>query len=371
MSRDKDRSEQIGATIKERPYLDGLGGIKALALIAIYYWHSPLPNPAVDLGARGCELFFVISGFLTAYNYFYKEMPTTWQESFLQVLKKVVKFWPLHFLTFLLVLSYKPSSYFANKVYLLDAVFNLSLLQAWFSTGSIRFSYNGATWFLSALAFCWFMTPLLLKLPKKVKSGTIVFLGIFLLRFLAEYWRGTFPAYFGINYHTFPLVRLADYTLGITICPLFIYLKEKSEELSDKLIKFSALEILAVAGMLFSVIRYQKTWNRAGFILMFCGFILIMAFNNGLISKLLYVYPLRLLSKIQLEFFILHQAVLFSFTRTIRSHGYNYLIQGIASFIIVIVLAAIYKRFCAEWCTAKLRYALNQFFKSVGITIEV
>ncbi len=199
----------------------------------------------------------------------------------------------------------------------------------------------------------------------------MVFFVLFVLRFLAEYWRSTFPAYFGINYHTFPLVRLADYTLGIAICPLFTYLKERSEGFSSKLLKFTLLEFCAVIGMLFSVIQYQKVWNRAGFILMFCGFIVIMAFNNGLISRLLYTYPFQLFSKIQSEFFVLHQPVIFAVSRPVRSHGCNYLIQGIASFIIVIVLAAIYKRFCAEWCTAKLRYALNQFFKSVGITIEV
>lgn len=352
----------------KRPYLDSLGGIKALALIAIYYWHSPLPNPAVDLGARGCELFFVVSGFLTAYNYFYKEMPATWKESFLQVLKKVVKFWPLHFLAFLLVLYYKPASFFANKMYILDAICNLSLVQAWFSAGRIRFSYNGATWFLSALAFCWFMTPLLLKLPKKVKSGTLAFLVIFALRFMAEYWRGTFPAYFGINYHTYPLVRLVDYSLGIAICPLFIYLKERSEAISGKLVKFSLLELLAMGGMLFSLIHYQKVWNRAGFVLMFCGFILVMAFNNGIISKLLYTYPFKLFSKIQLEFFILHQAVLFSFTRLLTG---TYIFKGVVSFFIVVVLAALYKYFLADWCTEKLRYGLNRLLEKLGIAIVI
>ena len=31
--------------------------------------HSSLPNPSVDLGARGCELLYILSGFLIASNY--------------------------------------------------------------------------------------------------------------------------------------------------------------------------------------------------------------------------------------------------------------------------------------------------------------
>lgn len=48
--------------------LHAIAGLKIVALMVIFYWHSPLPKVGMpDLGARCVELFFVASGFLVAY----------------------------------------------------------------------------------------------------------------------------------------------------------------------------------------------------------------------------------------------------------------------------------------------------------------
>lgn len=44
-------------------HLSSLGGIKVIAMLLLFWWHSSIPNPNVDLGARTCELLFVTSGF--------------------------------------------------------------------------------------------------------------------------------------------------------------------------------------------------------------------------------------------------------------------------------------------------------------------
>lgn len=43
-------------------------GLKAIALILVFMWHSKVPRPEMDIGARACEFLFLCSGFLVAWN---------------------------------------------------------------------------------------------------------------------------------------------------------------------------------------------------------------------------------------------------------------------------------------------------------------
>lgn len=46
-------------------------------LFLIFCWHTPenpggvIGKPIVDIGARACEVLFVISGFLVEYNHYH------------------------------------------------------------------------------------------------------------------------------------------------------------------------------------------------------------------------------------------------------------------------------------------------------------
>ena len=40
-------------------HLSSFGGIKVIAMLLLFWWHSSIPIPNVDLGARTCELLFV------------------------------------------------------------------------------------------------------------------------------------------------------------------------------------------------------------------------------------------------------------------------------------------------------------------------
>lgn len=105
--------------------IGSLSGLKVIALILLFWWHSPIPNPHVDIGARACEFFFVVSGFLVSYNYSNKMMPATWKESCLYVKKKLSRMWPLHFVAFLICLFLMPISDIFTKKTVFEALINL------------------------------------------------------------------------------------------------------------------------------------------------------------------------------------------------------------------------------------------------------
>ena len=75
--------------------IHSLTGIKVLAMLALFWWHAPFTyHPPVDLGARMCEVFFVISGFLFAYNHWDNKIPETHEAAWSYVKKKFIKIWP-------------------------------------------------------------------------------------------------------------------------------------------------------------------------------------------------------------------------------------------------------------------------------------
>ena len=199
-----EKTKQIGN--RQRP-IGSLNGLKVIAMLLLFWHHSTIPKLPVDIGARTCEFLFVASGFLVAYNYFYIDRPATWKESFRYAYSKVIKFWPLHFFTMLLVMGVKvrPIFTFTN---LITAILNSLLLQAWSPYPEVYFSYNGASWFLSALIFCYFMSPLLLQFIKKVKKSIGLFIIVFIIRYMVEYTAVLYSGQFlNLQIHTSPIVR--------------------------------------------------------------------------------------------------------------------------------------------------------------------
>lgn len=59
-----------------------------------------------DFGARGVEIFFVLSGFLMAFNYGDKDVDFSWKASTQYMLQKVKNFDSLHLATFALMACY-------------------------------------------------------------------------------------------------------------------------------------------------------------------------------------------------------------------------------------------------------------------------
>ncbi len=341
----------------DRKIIRSLSGLKALAMIALFWWHSPLKNPSVDLGARMCEVLFVMSGFLVAFNHWENGIPADYDAAFDYVKKKLIKVWPLHFFAFLIdvVSSVVSGSNIFTWKYFITAIVNLSFLQAWSTDRFVYFSFNGATWFLSALFFCYYVSPLLVEKAKKAKYPILVLAFVLLVRIVPELaqeklgWN-VFP----LSYHVSPVIRVIEFYMGILLVPILF----KTNEFIDKQwvnrrLPYTFIELLSVCLYVLVIIKTNGRWIRGYYLAFTCPLILTFANDRGLISKLLGSKPFALFSLIQLEFYILHQAIIHLYERCISIPGIGNKKASVIIFIICLVLAIGYRQISRKMKTER------------------
>ena len=324
-------------------------GLKVLAVILIFIHHSRIPLDGIDLGARMCELFFIISGFLVGYKYLNNKSDQTkhtWNDSINYVKKKVKAVLPLHIICALTYLFLFVKNIFSWNT-LITLAINLSLMQAWFPKKAVFFSLNGASWFLSALMFCYFLSPLLtMTLKNKPRKLVIIFVIVALIRIAMELIQVMYPGkYSNMPMHVFPPIRALEFYLGMLITPLFLKLREQINKMSEKksFFIFSGIEILIFALATFACFQFNSAWIRGYYVLMFIPVILIIALGYGILSKMLSLKPFQWFGKIQFVFFIVHGVVLKSyFTFVPKGIVGDVYIDTLIYFITTIVVSAVY-----------------------------
>jgi peptidoglycan/LPS O-acetylase OafA/YrhL len=90
---------------KELPYLKSLDGIRAIAVIMVVFFHSPIPIFEFKFGWAGVNLFFILSGFLiTRILINTKGQPVNiYLKSF--YVRRILRIFPLYFFYLLLAFS--------------------------------------------------------------------------------------------------------------------------------------------------------------------------------------------------------------------------------------------------------------------------
>ena len=141
------------------------------------------------------------------------------------------------------------------------------LLQAWNSDPDVYFSYSGIAWFLSALIFCYFMSPLLLRYAKKVKQSVVMFIIVAFIRVSFEYLEKVVPVW-GISIHTFPIIRCMEFFLGMLMVPLFVRTADKIRSTGLVFGLFSIIEIAMTAMTVFLMVKMNGVWMRGIFVLL-------------------------------------------------------------------------------------------------------
>ena len=340
-----------------------LSGLKVIAMFLIFYWHSNMKKPPVDLGARACEFFFVIAGFLFYYAHHLKPIPCTINGIFQYTKRKIASIWPIHFLGFLLTLLYiNPANWLSRDGALLAAL-NLSLTHAFINTPAVYHSFNGVSWFCSAIVFCYLLAPLFARMLRTQKKAPLMLLAAFAVRFMMEWVQTVKPGeYWNLSIHVFPPVRLCEFVMGMACAALFLLISEKAAK-KPQLLLFTLLEAGALCLTTMLLIAKQYVWLRAQFLLPFCLLVLVFAFDGGLISKLFALKPVQFFSSLQLEVFIIHQ-VMFRLIQRFYPTLYAYPKREFAvCLVLTIALAFVYRRFIQKPASALISRFLDGIYR--------
>lgn len=219
------------------------------------------------------------------------------------------------------------------------------------------FGFNGVSWFLADLIFCYFLTPLFLRPAQKTKSAAVMLFCLLLLRCFAEYitvCTSGMGIFWHIEIHTNPIVRCMEFGIGLFLCPVFrwaLYTPTRAEvgrssfREPRSVVKFTILETFAISALTYLLISKNSTWYRFEYILLFVPFLLIFACNRGMISHILGSRPFRWFSKIQYEFFMLHLICIYYSTYFIHA---EWLPVSVVAFLLTLGCAYYYRYFLRD-----------------------
>lgn len=294
----------------KKEYLPIFSLLKLIAVIGILCCHSDL-IPDWDACARMVEILFITSGFLMAYNHYNdKKHQTGWQI----ICRKLPRFYPIHIFAFLLQALFvttwasKPLSYFLSV-----GILNLSLQQAWFV--GTEFSYNNVSWFLSALLFCYAVTPVLKRIITTAeckKFGLLyVFAAVCAIRLYIDYLAINAARFAPIDLHCNPFVQMLNYSLGYitAVFTMRPYILNSTLQKTNS-IQLSVLQTLTLIVYLLCCQRFVE-YPRPFFIFLALPLVYMLSFNCGLYKYIGQLSVIRYLSGLTLEIFMLHSFILY------------------------------------------------------------
>ena len=268
-----------------------------------------------DFGARGVEIFFVLSGYLMAFHYGSKTMESSWYASWRYMLKKLKKFYALHFATFGVMAVYLVyqkifhGAAYSHGIYgfIRDAVLNLTLLKSWYFPSA--FSFNGVSWFLSSILFIYFLFPKTVAFfkGKDFRALGSAFLVSLLVKIILDtcFYKNGLSLYHGFSAYTNPLYRYLDFLLGYLGCLLLFDLKKKDFSSSTTLFQTAALALYLACCYFF-----DKIWTPAPFILLTILLIYMFSLSGGIFDRIFGNKVMTHLGDLSLELFIIHQVII-------------------------------------------------------------
>ena len=345
-----DCVQDVGPNRPKR--LDAITGLKIVALLLVFYWHSPLPKSGVpDLGARCCELFFVASGFLVAYSR-HGKFPESFRGTLEYVLNKIRHAYPVYLVSLVLSVAWMFLSdgvEWLRPDYLCALPFHIILCQSWIS--GIAMLYNGAAWFLSSLLVCYALAPVidwaLGRLSKRIgEMGGAAFLMLFsaAARLLVDFGAQSNPVFFSVSLHTFPPIRLLEFSMAYGAGALFLIKRVNVETARSgpKKLALSAIELAVVVAMVYFIVHFNDTWPRVYYVILFVPVVFLFAYSGGVVSRLLSLRVFGLMDSVELEFYLLHQPVIRVISAFLAIFGISWVKKTAAlAFVVTIAISII------------------------------
>ncbi len=289
-------------TIKHRfQVLDIFRGVFAI-FVVLYHMREytksvVLQNGFVQNSFLFVDFFFILSGFVIAYNYQNKRFDGDAAWSFIK--KRVRRIYPLHLCMLLVFLLYEGVKVFAkhNMVVEINKTYNdvYTFISSLFLLNSVKLphirglSWNNPSWSISAEMLSYLLFAITLFLLYKFKL-TKIKIAVYLFFVLLAYFlivRIT-NSYYIFNSYDYGYLRgFVGFFLGVICFNCFDALYAKVKDVSG--VVFSFIEILLLAAVGYSVYQGAALSPSFGFIyeiIFFLG-VLSYSFEKGIVSSLM------------------------------------------------------------------------------------
>lgn len=307
-------------------------------------------------GYIGVSFFFILSGFILSYTYKDKILEDrVSKKSFW--LARFARIYPLHFVTLLVAI---PLSFRQDMVeWATRFVLNLFLVQSFVPSQDVYFYFNSVSWSISDEMFFYLVFPFLILALFRKRNMTIlpilllvIPLGLFFIK------SGYHHKYFYIN----PLLRLADFTIGIALYHIY-ELRKHIEFPSKRLATYAEIIAVLVLLLFFALHEYVPQGFRYScyYWLPMIGIIYVFAYSKGAISTVLSNDKLVYLGEISFGFYMWHMLVIRYFNYigdkipALRTHTSTHVISVIAVFAIALTIS----HFSYKW----IEIPFNRYIK--------
>lgn len=312
----------------KRARLASLDAVRAFACLAVLAYHMHL----VGFGHISLALFFMLGGFLSAYNSYGRSdtQNVTLKSCVGYSRDKIMKLYPLHIAALLIPLAGQiygaVHKLISAKLVAFKLAANLVLLQSWIPLNDIYFSLNAPAWYLSTIAFSYFMFPWLLKGLEKLRSaralfgaGCVIWLAQIAIGFVGEglYALAARPDWITARSFTdwftfiFPVFRFGDFAVGA--CLACVFIKQRDKDASS--LAWTAAELAAIALWVLTELGFERgvlpVNESSAFIPTTAGIIYVFAVNKGYISRFLTNKVTKFIAGISAEVFLTHEVVIF------------------------------------------------------------
>jgi peptidoglycan/LPS O-acetylase OafA/YrhL len=272
-------------------------------------WIKSVFQNVLSEGYLGVSFFFILSGFILAYNYA-DTFESGWKGGRNFIVARVARIYPLHILTFLLSIPLwwlgEPLRWIQSACMM---VMNLLLVQSYLPIQKIYFSFNAPSWSISDELFFYILTPFLLYLFQRwIRQGKrfgYLLMGAFIVSLITL--MSVVPEnYQHALFYVHPLFRMCDFVLGIL---LFLVTRNVKRIPYSTFFQFMSLSLF-IASVCFNqwvpqVYRYSIYYWPS----MLC-IVYTFTSSDGFISKLTERKWLIYLGEVSFGFYMFHLLVI-------------------------------------------------------------
>ena len=275
---------------KRREALNYIAFIKFWAMNLIIKFHlNNSKNKQINYGARMCEFLFISSGFLVGYNYYKRELPTTYYASFKYSYKHLRSFYPIY----IIKLLYKIYIY-KRKFTLTDyeiLILYILMIRDYKRNSECKSSFTSIPWFINVLLYLYFLSPFLLVGIKSLANSLIIFVLFAFTRLGTELLiRNGASNIMDFNFHHGTYIRLMEFYLGMLMTPLFFKIKYFFDKIQNEIYLkyiFTIIQLLFPIVIYYIMYKYNNYLYRCHFVLIFCACTFLISFDYGYLSNII------------------------------------------------------------------------------------